>query len=170
MQEVESEASTLKQAAHVLWRDKISLENPKHFMLELVEQRAELKDSRFNLMELWPAKKISFLNFSENVVEDSFFNPFPTSFGFSLVLSSKVTIQKRSVYDALMMFGDVGGLRDFLAVGLSAIFTFFADRMMLTSLVNKVFHVSTALKVPVPITTNSVDQAHRQVGMAMKSV
>ena len=41
-----------------------------------------------------------------------------------------------------MMFGDVGGLGDFVRFGLSALFTFFADKTMLTALVNKLFYVS----------------------------
>ena len=108
---------------------------------------------------MWPANKISFLNFNELVRLDEF-NP-GQAFGFRIQLSNKVTIRKRRVYDALMMFGDVGGLSDFLAVGLSALFTFFADRMMLASLVQKFFNVSTDHRVPVPVATNSPDQVHR---------
>ena len=119
-------------------------------------------------MDLWPANEISFLNFSELVRKEEN-NPFPVS-GFYILLSDKVTIRKRRVYDALMMFGDVGGLRDFLAVGLSAVFTVFADRMMLASLVQKVFHASTDHRVPVPIATKSPDQVHRQVSKALKSI
>ena len=69
-----------------------------------------------------------------------------------------------------MMFGDVGGLSDFLAVGLSALFTFFTDRMMLASLVQKVFYVSTDHRVPVPVATNNPVQVHRQVSKALKSI
>ena len=68
------------------------------------------------------------------------------------------------------MFGDVGGLSDFFAVVLSALFTFFVDRMMLASLVQKIFHVSTDHRVPVPVATNSPDQVHRQVSRALKSI
>ena len=44
-------------------------------------------------------------------------NPFG-EFGFMVNLSNRVVIQKRSVYTMLMMFGDVGGVNDFFALGL----------------------------------------------------
>lgn len=42
-------------------------------------------------------------------------------FRVSLFLSNTVNFQKRSVYNFLMMFGDVGGLHDFITLVLSAL-------------------------------------------------
>ena len=56
-------------------------------------------------------------------------------------LSSKVVVQKRIIYDILMMFGDVGGLYDFLVLGLSTIFSFFSEHLMTASLIKSLFRV-----------------------------
>ena len=59
-----------------------------------------------------PPKTIDYLaidtNYSQPAVE--FFPDFTISF----TISSKVTKQKRTVYGFLTMFGDVGGLNDFI--------------------------------------------------------
>ena len=57
-------------------------------------------------------------------------------------LSHKVIIQKRVVYDVFMMFGDVGGLRDFLGVFLASIFGFFSEEFFNAKIVKRLFHVS----------------------------
>ena len=56
-----------------------------------------------------------------------------------LNLSNKITIQKRVVYTVFEMLGDVGGLYDFFALGLTTIFGVFSDRLMLSSLIPKIF-------------------------------
>ena len=38
-----------------------------------------------------------------------------------------------------MMFGDVGGLNDFLALGMTMVFSFFSNRYMLADFVSTVF-------------------------------
>ena len=48
-----------------------------------------------------------------------------------MTLSAKVTKQKRVVYDVFMMFGEVGGLSDFLALVLGVIIGFFSERLLL---------------------------------------
>ena len=40
------------------------------------------------------------------------------------------------------MFGDVGGLYDFIALVLAITFGFFADKLMVRELATKLFHVS----------------------------
>ena len=64
----------------------------------------------------------------------------------SITLSNKVKKQKRIAYDAFMLFGDVGGLRDFLGLFLSAFFGFFSERFMTASLVQTLFHASNSSK------------------------
>ena len=54
---------------------------------------------------------------------------------FILTLSSKVTIQKRVVYDIFMMFGDVGGLYDFIIISFTSLFGFWSEHFMRASLV-----------------------------------
>ena len=51
------------------------------------------------------------------------------------------------------MFGDVGGLNDFLVLLLAAIFSSFADKMLLRELVSKLFHFS----VPIPKNNNAIN-------------
>ena len=57
-------------------------------------------------------------------------------------LSSKVTVQQRVVYDFLMMFGDVGGLNDFIALALTSIFGLLSERLMQRDLAQNLFHVT----------------------------
>ena len=118
-------------------------------------------------MGLSPVKELNFLNFNELVKEIDFSSTGSTE--FLLSLSEKVIIQKRTVYDALMMFGDVGGLSDFLAVGLSAFFTLFTNKMMLASMMHKLFRFSSAEKSLRPTTTSSFDEVNNQIGKALKS-
>ena len=40
------------------------------------------------------------------------------------------------------MFGDVGGLRDFLGLFITALFGFFSEHFMSASLVQTLFHVT----------------------------
>ena len=44
-------------------------------------------------------------------------------------------MQKRVVYDVFMMFGDVGGLNDFLVLVLASFFGLASERFLLASLV-----------------------------------
>jgi len=80
-------------------------------------------------------------------VEPHFFD-WPTNLvannttAFNFILSKEVDIEKRKVYDVFMMFGDVGGLIDFQMLLLSAFFGHFSSKMMLSSLVSTLFHVS----------------------------
>ena len=104
--------------------------------------RTDLYDDRVNFMGLASPKELHYLNFNESPasIPDGFFPHFTVM----VTLTDKVIIQKRVVYDAFMMFGDVGGLRDFVGLFLSAIFTFFSERILKASLVQKMFHVSTS--------------------------
>jgi len=65
-------------------------------------------------------------------------------FTVSLTLSMKVINHRREVYEILDMLGDVGGLHDFLALSLSAIFALFSQNFMTDELVQRLFHVSHA--------------------------
>ena len=47
-----------------------------------------------------------------------------------------------------MMFGDVGGLSDFLALGLSFFFATFEEPMMIASIVEKLFLFSSKSNKP----------------------
>ena len=83
------------------------------------------------------SKEINYINFNKLVREQTV-NPYG-EFGFFFNISNRIVIQKRTVYTLLMMFGDVGGLSDFLVLGLSAFFTMYEEPMMLASMVEKLF-------------------------------
>ena len=51
-------------------------------------------------------------------------------------------MQKRVVYDLFMMFGDVGGLNDFLALVLASLFGLASERLLMASLVQKLFKIA----------------------------
>ena len=91
-------------------------------------------------MDLFESKSIDFLNFEE-ILETPY--GVGENFSVNLKLSNNVHYHQRIVYDVLMMFGDVGGLNDFLVLLLAAIFGFFADKMMLKELASKLFHYPT---------------------------
>ena len=63
------------------------------------------------------------------------------SFEVTMHLSNKVTVQKRIVYDIFMMFGDVGGLRDFISIFLSAFFGLVSSKFLNSSILMSLFHV-----------------------------
>ena len=105
--------------------------------MQLVEYRTELYDDWFNFMGLSPPKTINYFNFDPVVTmapqqENS-------DMIFEVSLSNRVIKQKRIVYDVFMMFGDVGGLNDFLALGLTMVFGFFSNRYMVADFVSTLF-------------------------------
>ena len=59
-----------------------------------------------------------------------------------LDISNKVNIQKRVVYDILMMFGDVGGLNDFVGLFLATVFGYFAENLKVSRMIEKLFHLA----------------------------
>ena len=61
-------------------------------------------------------------------------------FTIGLSISNKVHIQKRIVYDILMMFGDVGGLNDFAGLFLATVFGYFSEDLMIAKMTDKLFH------------------------------
>ena len=93
-------------------------------------------------MDLAKPVQIDFLNFDDKL------NDMPTNlfevFTIFISLGNKVIIQKRIVYDYLMMFGDVGGLNDFIFLLLSSVFGFISNRLMLKALVERLFHFTDA--------------------------
>ena len=92
-------------------------------------------------MGLSEPKSITFLN-TDSSVEYLPDTNFLANFSVYINLSHKVIIQKRVVYDIFMMFGDVGGLRDFLYLFLTSVFGFFSDEFLNASILRRLFHVS----------------------------
>ena len=90
--------------------------------------RTELYDDRVNFMGLASAKELRYLNIAETPesMPDGMFGHFTVM----LSLTDKVIKQKRVVYDVFMMFGDVGGLKDFVGIFFSAIFCFFSEQFL----------------------------------------
>ena len=83
-----------------------------------------------------------FLNFEENYFQKYERVDGDILIGVEISLSRKVVYQKRIVYDLFMMFGDVGGLNDFLILGLEPIFAFLSGKFMLASVLERLFLVS----------------------------
>lgn len=106
--------------------------------MTLHESRVEFMDERFNFMDYGEVKELSFLNF-DPLVEEIPSADHLEDFSIQFQLSAKVMHQKRIVYDVFTMFGDVGGLNDFLVIALSSTLGLFSESFMLTSLVANLF-------------------------------
>ena len=79
-------------------------------------------------MGLSQSKKLNYLNFDESMIEWPVLDEIHMNIPLSthIMLSKKITIQKRIVYDLFSMLGDVGGLYDFLYISLFTIFHLFS--------------------------------------------
>ena len=93
-------------------------------------------------MGLEEPKEFNYLNLSDSYKINS--NPFGNSTNITISLSKKVNYQKRIVYDIFMMFGDVGGLNDFLGVLLSSFFGLFSDYLLNGAMVRKMFRTASS--------------------------
>ena len=105
------------------------------------EFRIELQDDFINFMGLAAPKEIEFLNFYEvtekfSVVSDLAVH---VSYLVEFTLSDRIVVQQRVVYDIFMMFGEVGGLNDFLVLVLASIFGPFSEKFLQVSLIEKLF-------------------------------
>ena len=67
-------------------------------------------------------------------------------------LSKEVLVQRRVVYDIFMMFGDVGGLQDFILIVLAPLFSYFSSSFMSATLVSKLYHASESEPKPASTT------------------
>ena len=87
--------------------------------------------------------EIDYLNFDMIVKENS-----DKHFKFTIYMSlaRQVVYQKRVVYDIFMMFGDVGGLYDFLIISLAPLLSFLSSKFMVTELLKSLFLVLPASK------------------------
>ena len=115
---------------------KVSLDEPQYLIWSIDEFRTELYDDKINLLGLAPPKMVDYLSFRDNYVE------WPKgghNFEVDFRLSRKVTSQKRVVYDVFMLFGDVGGLHDFISLILAPIFGMFSTRLLSAYLVQKLY-------------------------------
>ena len=90
----------------------IDIKTPQTYGIKLNEYRTELEDKRFNFLNLVQPETVNFMNFDPFFHESSV--ELFTDFTIWITLSSKVSKQKRIVYNVLAMFGDVGGLNDFI--------------------------------------------------------
>ena len=110
------------------------------------EYRIELQDSPFNLMDLAEPKQINYLNFDRTIKEKKF--NFFNNFTVLINITSNITIQKRIVYDYFTMFGDVGGLNDFICIIFGLVFRFISSTQIQKSLISKLFHISNDVDHP----------------------
>ena len=94
-------------------------------------------------MGLSEPKELNYLNFDKSSLKVSHrgFDHQPY-FSVMISLSNEVTVQKRIVYDMFMLFGDIGGLRDFLALILASVFGLFSEHLKTADLISRLFRVS----------------------------
>ena len=121
------------------WAIKIdsSLE-PRVFELFLDEYQVELYDDVINSLGLTEPKVFNYFNFASEIKEEPGYLH-SNALSIYLQISDKVFKQKRTVYDILMMAGDVGGLNDFLIIAMAAIFGTFSHSFLQATLVKKLF-------------------------------
>ena len=99
------------------------------------EYRTKLYDDNINIMGLSEPTEINYVNYSGKYVAFQVNSEDTASLNIFFQLSQQVRMQKRVVYDVFMMFGDVGGLNDFLALVLASFFGLASERFLLASLV-----------------------------------
>ena len=100
------------------------------------EFRVSLNDRKLDLLGIHEPDTFEFLNFSDFVADSSLTHG---TINIDIMLSQKVTIQNRIMYDFAMMFGDVGGLYDFINLSLAALVGFFSKNFLVASLIQKLF-------------------------------
>ena len=83
-------------------------------------------------MDLFEPTIINYLNMDDLVTE---FNYKSEHDHFMIYLDQRVTIQRRTVYGVFQMFGDLGGLNDFLILIAAPVFSFFSGQFKESSLV-----------------------------------
>ena len=138
-EQVDIEEDPRESQMEILLWHKIN-EKPFQLVKELVEYQTELNDNTFNFMGMTEPRKISYLNFDANQNSIELSTQYST---ILLSLSSKVVKQKRIVYDIFMLFGDIGGVKDFLFFNSSFVFGIFSKKLMEASLVTNLFLGST---------------------------
>ena len=139
MNDVRPRSETLEQLRQVILVRQIDLNEPHIYDIKLDEYRTEFHDSRFSFLNLPEPDQLNYLNFDPNYTDWGTNIELLPNFTLLISLSNKVVIQKRIVYDMLQMFGDVGGLYDFVVLGFVTIFGFLSEQMMTASLVSKIF-------------------------------
>jgi len=110
------------------------------------EHRTDLYDNRFDLLGLLSPKEVDYL------IIDSHNTDWPNTAvegnqtTFLFMLTRKVTLQKRVVYNVFMMLGDIGGLNDILGIFVSFIVGIFSSQLMQSELISKLLHQSGQIK------------------------
>ena len=129
LQEVKKEELTLQRMISRQTTIKIDQKNPILQLYYLDEYRNRLQDDNINFMNLAEPVKLDYLNLSDKTIELKGYLDAPVT--IELLLSSKVYIQNRVVYDLFMMLGEVGGLRDFIALFFSTFMTSISQQFLL---------------------------------------
>ena len=103
-------------------------------------------------------RQINYLNFDPKYLE---WASSQDTFKFSSItvnLSNRVVIQKRIVYDALTMLGDVGGLQEILDRELAPILLFFSEHLMSASFVTQLFRFESSSKSTINKAQNATER------------
>ena len=117
----------------------------------LEETRSKLEDGRLDL-GLKDPKQLNYLTYSSDRQLQPEYSKEDIVMHFKFTLSNEVVVQKRVVYNMFTMFGDVGGLLDFILIVLTPIFSYFSSSLSSATLVSKLYHASES--EPKPVNTN----------------
>ena len=137
LDEIKPVGETLQQIFHPSMILKIDPHKPKHYACTFDETRLEFQDNPLDPIGLFEPTKIKFFNYNDCTEQDINLD---MDFAIFIRLSNKVQIQKRVVYNILMMFGDVGGLNDFLCLFLATVFGYFSENLLVAEMIQKLFH------------------------------
>ena len=159
--EVESEQQTLKKQ-EVTHLNVAGQKNAAvQATVELQEYRTELSDSWLPLLMFENSFELDYLNLEASPKISSLNTPDGEhqefSFQVYFVLSNEITIQRRVVYDVLMMFGDVGGLYDFLILLFAGIFDAYSSKLKNLALIKNLFLVKSSRR--------QAHKGHEQTGL-----
>lgn len=105
-------------------------------------------------MDFSEPETIEFLNINDNFHETLYYDL--PNFSVLFSLSKKVHIEKRIVYNYITMFSDVGGLHDFFALVLGAIFGFLNERLMVVQLLKMFFFQAESVRSMTPLSISKV--------------
>ena len=117
--------------------NKIDIKQTLKKTFYLDESKFILQDDMVNFMGLSRPKELEFLNFTpkDSRNEKDIAGEKDVFYEARFYLSDKVKIQKRVVLDIFAMFGEVGGLNDFIVLILTPFFSYLSRKFQQASIV-----------------------------------
>ena len=90
-------------------------------------------------MGLTEPKMLNYMTLEDQVTEYNYDQTGQNGTSILFTLGSRITREKRIVYDSFMMLGDVGGLSDFFYLALTSAIGVFSERFYNAKMVSKLF-------------------------------